>query len=192
MAFQIGAHYDWIVIDKLVWMTRNLDTDIYQNGDQIPNTITGWSSLTTGAWRYYNDNTELGKIHGRLYNRYAVDDPRGLAPTGWRVANETDWNALIAHLGGDTIAGGKLKQTGTTYWNSPNTGATNSSGFSAFGSGYVTTTFQSLLTAAYFWIPSTTSGANRVVLSSTDNGTDRTTSNTAFHGMSVRCVRDLY
>lgn len=192
MAFQIGAHYDWVVIDKLVWMTKNLDTNTYQNGEPIPNVISGWTGLTTGAWRYFNDNSEFGKTYGRLYNRYAVDDARGLAPVGWRVATETDWTNLITYIGGNSIAGGKLKQTGTTYWNSPNTGATNTTGFTALGAGYITNTFQSLLDNAYFWIPSTTVGENRVVLSATDNGTDRTQSNSNYVGMSVRCVRDLY
>jgi uncharacterized protein (TIGR02145 family) len=195
MAYQIGTHYDYIIIDRLVWMGRNLDVDTYQNGEPIPNTTTGWASLTTGAWRYYNDDIGIGKIYGKLYNRYAVDDVRGLAPVGWRVATQSDWNNLIDNLGEASIAGGKLKAEGFTYWNSPNTGATNSSRFTALPAGNIassTGNSTGLGQTAAFWLPTAgTTVGNRILLSNTDNGVDTSTA-AAANGFSIRCVRDLY
>jgi uncharacterized protein (TIGR02145 family) len=105
-----------------------------------------WASLTTGAWCYYNNDPANGKIYGKLYNWYAVNDLRGLAPQGWHIPNDTDWNRLLKFLdpSSDTLAknavqstsaGGSMKEKGTTHWLTPNTGATNVYGFDALPSG---------------------------------------------------------
>ena len=94
-----------------------------------------WSSLTTGAYCWYdNDSTTNKNTYGALYNWYAVNTGK-LAPAGWHVPTDADWDTLSAYLGGYNVSGGALKEAGTTYWNSPNTGATNSSGFSALPGG---------------------------------------------------------
>ncbi len=132
-----------VQICNQVWMGCNLDVDTYRNGDPIPEVTdaTAWSKLTTGAWCYNNNDPANGAIYGKLYNWYAVNDPRGLAPDGWHIPSDAEWTELTNCLGGVAVAGGKLKSTGTKeggdgLWLSPNTGATNSSGFSALPGGY--------------------------------------------------------
>lgn len=127
-----------VTICTQVWMLNNLEVTAYRNGDPIPQVTdpTAWSTLTTGAWCYYNNNTANGPVYGKLYNWYAVNDPRGLAPAGWHVPTDIEWTALRTCLGGNAIAGGKLKEIGTTHWTTPNIGATNSSGFTALPGGH--------------------------------------------------------
>jgi uncharacterized protein (TIGR02145 family) len=106
---------------------------------------TQWENLTTGAWCYYDNNPANGEVYGKLYNWYAVagiydNDPntpnKTLAPTGWHVGSDNEWNTLSAFLGGESVASGKMKVTGTEFWASPNSDATNSSGFSGLPGGY--------------------------------------------------------
>ncbi|MEI6089179.1 MAG: fibrobacter succinogenes major paralogous domain-containing protein [bacterium] len=137
-----------IAIGTQTWMCKNLDVDHYRNGDSIPQVMdnTEWAKLKTGGWCYYNNDTNNGQTYGKLYNWYAVNDPRGLAPDGWHVPNDEEWQTLEMYLGmtqsqanstqwRGTDEGGKLKETGTTHWKSPNEGATNESGFSALPGG---------------------------------------------------------
>ena len=132
-----------VTIGTQVWMCKNLDVSTYRNGDTIPQVTDSltWSKLTTGAWCYYNNDPAMGAIYGKLYNWFAVKDPRGLAPAGWHIPKDTEWAILTDYLGGSDNAGGKLKKTGiyedvNGLWNSPNTGATNETGFSALPGGY--------------------------------------------------------
>jgi uncharacterized protein (TIGR02145 family) len=123
------------------WMTQNLNTSFYRNGDTIPyvTDATAWAGLTTGAWCYYNNDPANGEIYGKLYNWYAVKDSThgGLAPLGWHIPTDAEWTTLTTTtLGGLTVAGGKMKSAGTTRWTTPNTGATNSSGFAGLPGGY--------------------------------------------------------
>lgn len=132
------ANSEYVTIGTQRWATRNLDVATYRNGDPIPQVTdpTAWANLTTGAWCYYNNDPANGAIYGKLYNWYAVNDSRGLAPEGWHVPSDAEWTTLTTFLGGTSVAGGKLKETGTTHWNSPNTGATNETGFTALPGGY--------------------------------------------------------
>jgi uncharacterized protein (TIGR02145 family) len=138
-----------VKISNQVWMCKNLDVDHYRNGDIIPQVTdpTAWNNLTSGAWCYYNNDSAMGAIYGKLYNWYAVNDPRGLAPSGWQVPSDSVWKTLEMNLGMSqaeadktdwrgTNEGGKLKETGTLHWLSPNTGATNESDFTALPGGY--------------------------------------------------------
>jgi uncharacterized protein (TIGR02145 family) len=124
-----------VTICDQTWMLKNLDIDHYRNGDPIPEVTdpAEWASLTTGAWCYWFNDPGNGPVYGKLYNWYAVNDPRGLAPAGWHVPSKDEWDAIINCLGGDDVAGGKLKETGTAHWLEPNFGATNESGFTALG-----------------------------------------------------------
>ena len=127
-----------IVIGTQQWMEKNLDVMTYRNGDVIPQVTdeTVWAGLTTGAWCYYNNDPLNGAIYGKLYNWYAVNDPRGLAPQGWHIPTDAEWTTLSTLLGGESAAGGKMKTTGTTRWAAPNTSATNESGFAGLPGGF--------------------------------------------------------
>ena len=138
-------------IGDQIWATKNLDVATYRNGDAIPQVqdIAAWANLNTGAWCYYENTTTYGK----LYNWYAVNDPRGLAPIGFHIPSEAEWTRLIEYLGGDYIAGGKMKESGTSHWISPNTDATNSSGFTGLPGGYRNNngTFGGIGAYGYWW-----------------------------------------
>ncbi len=121
-----------------IWMIKNLDVDHYRNGDTIAHITDAdeWAALTTGAYCYYdNDSATYAAIYGKLYNWYAVNDPRGLAPEGWHIPTASEWTSTVDCLGGASIAGGKMKEIGTMHWFSPNTGATNVSGFKGLPGG---------------------------------------------------------
>jgi uncharacterized protein (TIGR02145 family) len=132
-----GNVYNTVIIGKQVWMTENLKTTKYRNGDPIPNVTDGseWSKLTSGAYCYLSNDVNIAKTYGHLYNWFAVHDPRNIAPKGWHVASEDEWTKMISYLGGDRAAGGKLKEAGTTHWQSPNLAATNQTGFTSLPGG---------------------------------------------------------
>jgi uncharacterized protein (TIGR02145 family) len=140
-----------VTIGTQIWTSQNLNVSTYRDGTPIPQVedAATWGSLTTGAYCYYNnDSATYAAVYGKLYNWYAVHDPRGLAPVGWHVPSEYEWNLLFKCLdnNADTTsncsncwisqsAGGKLKETGFQHWTSPNTGATNDFGFSGIAAG---------------------------------------------------------
>lgn len=180
-----------------VWSGVNLSVDHYRNGDPIPQVKDSaqWANLKTGAWCFYKGESSYDNTYGKLYNWYAVKDPRGLAPTGWHIPDTTEWAQLFDSLGGYAIAGGKLKAT--TYWDSPNTGATNSSGFTAFpagirfGFGY----FDYIGKVNYFWssMPTDTTATSVQAYSFLlyfNNAAVEKNSNNNINGLSVRCVKD--
>lgn len=133
-----GNVYKIVKIGTQIWMAENLKVTHYNDGTLIPNytTMANWGALTAGARCSHSNNTANVNTYGYLYNWYAATDLRRIAPEGWRVPTDSDWTVLSEYLGGESVAGGKLKATGYTYWNSPNTGATNSTGFNALGGGY--------------------------------------------------------
>jgi uncharacterized protein (TIGR02145 family) len=150
-----GNTYQTVQIGTQEWMQENLKTTKYKNGDLIPTNLnnTQWQYTTQGAWAYYNDSSQYNNIYGKLYNWYAVADPRGVCPTGWHVPTDSEWNVLVKQLDpqADTIntnssiqsqiAGGFMKevgdlQSGTGLWETPNQGATNSSGFTGLPAGF--------------------------------------------------------
>lgn len=144
-----GNIYQTVKIGNRWWMTENLKVTRYRNGDDVPIEpgISEWSSLTAGACCAY-DNAQCNvAVYGYLYNWYAVNDSRQIAPEGWHVPSDAEWKTMEEQLGMgqtemDTVGwrgideGGKLKETGTAHWESPNTGATNTSGFTALPHGY--------------------------------------------------------
>jgi uncharacterized protein (TIGR02145 family) len=132
-----GNVYRTVVIGSQVWMAENLKVVRYRNGDAISYITNNgtWAGMTEGAYSNYDNDASLGSQYGRLYNFYAVTDPRNIAPSGWHVPTENDWQVLVSFLGGENIAGGKLKESGTAHWNAPNTGATNQSGFCSLPGG---------------------------------------------------------
>jgi len=134
--FQVRAKSDNIETVKIgaqEWTTKNLNVNKYRNGDIIPEVkdLKKWDSLTSGAWCYYDNDPKNGATYGKLYNWYAVNDPRGLAPEGYHIPNVLEINNLIKYLGGLLVAGGKMKELGLDHWNSPNIVESESSGFMA-------------------------------------------------------------
>ena len=138
MTDQEGNVYKTIVIGTQEWMAENLKTTIYRNGNAIANITDNaqWSGLTTGALISLNNNSQFDCPYGKLYNWYAVVDPRHVCPTGWHEPTDGEWTTLTDYLGGVEVAGGKMKTMGLQYWQSSNTDATNESGFSGLPGGY--------------------------------------------------------
>jgi uncharacterized protein (TIGR02145 family) len=184
-----------VTIGTQVWATINLDVVTYRNGDVIPQVTdaTAWVALTTGAWCYYNNDAANGAIYGKLYNWYAVNDTRGLAPTGYHVPTDAEWSTLTTYLGGESVAGGKMKATGTSLWTSPNTDATNSSGFTGLPGGCrsFNGSFYEIGYYGYWWSSSEsdTSYAWYRSLNYYTGNANRFSTNKKL-GFSVRCLRD--
>jgi uncharacterized protein (TIGR02145 family) len=191
-------------IGTQIWSSINLNVATYRDGTPIPQVSdpSQWANLTTGAWCYYNNNSADGNIYGKMYNWYAVagihdNDPNTpnkiLAPLGWHIATDAEFTTLTTFLGGMTVAGGKMKSTGTTYWQSPNAGATNESGFSAMPGGLrnANGTFGAQTIDGYWWSASEDNSTNawyRIVVNGNAGvGRSSTTKNLGF---SVRCIRD--
>jgi uncharacterized protein (TIGR02145 family) len=185
--------YPNVLIGTQYWMEKNLEVTNYRNGDIIPyvSDPNAWAGLTTGAWCYYNNDPESG--YGKLYNWYAVTDPRGLAPTGWHVPSDAEWTTLTTFLGGETLGGGKMKTTGTKSWITPNTAATNSSGFSGLpgGSRYAGGTFFGIGSYGSWWSSTEYDTADAWYRSlNYDFGGVGRPNNDKRNGFSVRCLRD--
>ena len=143
-----GNTYLTVKIGAQWWMAENLKVTHYSNGDPILNIIDPeeWKTISIGAYCVQNNDTANIPIYGYLYNWYNIIDSRGVAPVGWHVPSDTEWKQLEIYLGmnpdeADSTGwrgsneGGKLKDTGTIYWISPNTGATNETGFSGLPGG---------------------------------------------------------
>jgi len=185
-----------VTIGTQIWSSTNLNVRTYRNGDPIPNVTDSiqWSNLTTGAWCWYNnDSATYAATYGRLYNWYAVNDPRGLAPQGWHIPTDAEYTLLTSFLGGESVAGGKMKSTGALYWQVPNTGASNESGFSGLPGGfrYHNGTFNNVGMAGLWWSSSAygTYDAWFYGLGYNVNDVTRSSSLKEF-AMSVRCIRD--
>jgi len=150
-----GNQYDVIKIGNQIWMKENLKVSKYRNGEAIPTGLvnTVWANTNKGAYAIYNNDNTNNVRYGKLYNWYAVNDSRGLCPSGWHIPSESDWSTLLSYLGGDLACGGKLKSIGTSYWYSPNSDATNVSGFSALpgGSRNDDGSFNNIRYYAFFW-----------------------------------------
>ena len=178
------------------WMTKNLDVDHYRNGDPIPQVTdpATWASLTSGAWTYYENDPSQGAVYGKLYNWYAVNDPRGLAPLGWHIPSDTEWTQLTDICLRDlSLAGGAMKETGTLHWIS-NTGATNSSGFTGLPGGYLYSfgnSFNFKGFDGYWWSSTQMDNSNSFIrqLDYGDEAAYKSASPKVF-GFSVRCVKD--
>ena len=133
-----GNLYDTVTIGTQVWLKENLKVTKYNDGTAIPLVTDSaeWSNLTTPGYCWYNnDEAAYKNSYGALYNWFTINSDK-LCPSGWHVPSDAEWTQLTIYLGGDSLAGGKLKEIGTTHWNSPNVGATNETGFTAIAGGY--------------------------------------------------------
>jgi uncharacterized protein (TIGR02145 family) len=189
-----------IQIGTQKWASKNLDAAFYRNGDPVPEVkdAGAWAALTTGAWCWYNNDSTNGTKYGKLYNWYAVNDARGLAPQGWHIPSDAEWTKLSTTLGGEPVAGGQMKEVGTLNWTSPNVGGNNSSGFSGLPGGYrsffgtfTIGTFTIIGNYGGWWSATENSTANAWyrTLDYNNGGLNRTNSGKA-SGFSVRCLRD--
>jgi uncharacterized protein (TIGR02145 family) len=198
-----GNFYPSIIINGQEWMQKNLAVSKYRNGDPIPTGLsnTTWQNTTSGAYAIYDNVAANNTIYGKLYNWYAVNDSRGLCPTGWHVPSDAEWTTLINYLDPNqnpsatgaqsSVAGGKMKST--TGWISPNTGATNESGFTGLPGGYRLSDgpYSSIGGFGYWW--SSTEYDSSLAwyrdLTCYNSTVLRYASNKRL-GFSVRCVRD--
>jgi len=189
MTDQGGNVYKTVTIGTQTWMAENLRTTKYSDGTTIPNVTDGieWGKITTGAY-CRNDLADIS-TYGYLYNWYAVNTGK-LAPAGWHVATDAEWTTLITYLGGESVAGGRLKETGTTHWQSPNTGATNESGFTALPSGdrVGTGTFYGFGSAGGWWCSDASTALERGLFSTVNSVKSSIFPKEV--GCSIRCVKD--
>jgi uncharacterized protein (TIGR02145 family) len=196
-----GNTYKTVYIGSQQWMGENLKTSKYNDGTMIPNITdnTQWANLTTGAWSYYNNDATNNSKYGKLYNWYAVSSTtngsKNLCPTGWHVPTDTEWTVLTDYLGGESIAGGKMKEAGTSSWSNPNTDASNSSlltylpGGDRSSEGY----FNFFGINGNGW-----SSSENIILNGWawcrpldhNNGAANRKYSTKKNGLSVRCLRD--
>jgi uncharacterized protein (TIGR02145 family) len=189
-----------ITICGATWSGKNLDVTNFRNGDPIPliTDLTAWAAAGVAgqpAYTYVNGDSNNTATYGLLYNWYAANDPRGIGPSGWHVPNDTEWDALRTCLGGSALAGGAMKETGTTHWAPPNTGATNSSGFTSLPAGTLeSAVFGSLTTGAYYWSATTNPAfsfqASRYYNDYAGTQTSKDASYYKGNGVSVRLVKD--
>ncbi len=191
----LSREFETVTIGKQEWMRQNVDVERFRNGDPILQVETPrqWKKAADEgrpAWCHYDYDPNLGKTYGKLYNGYALTDARGLAPCSWHVPGEAEWRALVAHLGGAALAGGKMKASEATHWNNSNAEPTNESGFSALPAGFVDPHggFHRLGRGASFWCASDTA----CYWSIHNAGPEicRYYGTTPYYGFSVRCVKD--
>ena len=196
-----------IVAVTQVWAPKNLDVVTYSDGTPIPQItrMDEWLDTSVGAWCHYNNDPTNDAIYGKLYNRYAVQgihdrDPntpnKSLAPIGYHIPTVAEWDTFLYSLDHPSVAGGKMKEMGTTHWKSPNTGATNSSNFMGLPGGIrsITGSFSEIGEAGYWW------SADNYVFGNMntphartlryDNGLCMGISLTQNAGCSVRCLKD--
>ncbi len=207
-----GYTYSTIILGNgQEWMAENLRTNTYANGDNIPNIVDNlqWGYLSidsTGAWAHYDNDNQYENPYGKLYNWYAVVDSRNICPAGWHVPTNTDWNILVKYIdpqadticgncSPSTMAGGKMKFSGTQYWLNPNLGATNESGFNGLPSGWRQRygIYSGIGENGSFW---SSQEDNTFSLNAWSFGLDFSYSDVLKysddkrHGLSVRCLRD--
>lgn len=192
-----GNVYKTIQIGTQVWMAENLRTTKYRNGDVISTTTPATLDISSESSPKYqwahSGNESRAVFYGRLYTWYAAIDSRGVCPTGWHLPTDSEWSLLVSFLGGDSVAGGKLKETGTTHWQDPNFGATNSSGFTALPSGgrSYNGQFSDFGTHAMWWTPYVSSKIDVLRRNLYYNtGEIYAIGDTEVSGFSIRCVKD--
>jgi uncharacterized protein (TIGR02145 family) len=194
-----GNVYSTVSIGKQVWMKENLKSTHYSDGSSIKYITENskWSSATSGAYCNYNNYASNAIYYGRLYNWYAISDSRNICPNGWHVPSELDWKTLTEYLGGEGIAGGKLKSDDTTFWKNPNAYATNESGFTGLATGTrkADGTFDNVKKYGYWWAltPETSASAwyrNLSYNMATVNSYNAFVKNDKKSGYCVRCMKD--
>jgi uncharacterized protein (TIGR02145 family) len=192
-----GNVYKTITIGSQTWMAENLKTTRYQNGESIGTTLIPNSDIsaeTTPEYQWaYNGVESNVSVYGRLYTWYVGTDSRNVCPAGWHVSTDAEWLTLTNFLGGSSIAGGQLKEVGLTHWISPNTGATNETGFTALPGGYrfVSGLFYGAGTDEMWWTSNQISESDGTIRGVEYNIAGAPFSgNTKSFGVSIRCIKD--
>jgi uncharacterized protein (TIGR02145 family) len=188
-----GNTYHIIAIGKQVWMVENLKTTKYNDGSDVPlvKDSATWANLTTPGYCWYQNDPTYINTTGALYNWYAVNSGK-LCPTGWHVPSDSEFIALANNLGGGSVAGGKLKEIGTTNWRSPNMGADNFSGFTALPGGYRNNHgFYGIDVNGSWWTTTPVGASNAMYLYlDYESVVAQRLNYIKFHGFSVRCIKD--
>lgn len=193
-----GNEYQAVEIGEQVWMERNLNVSTFSNGDPIPETLTSgnWSlagEASEPVWAFYDNRQSNGETYGKLYNWYAINDPRGLAPKGWHIPTDAEWDVLINYLGGKKSAGGKMKVSDNgdnDYWGESNKNATNSSGFSALPGGYRLGGSSDEFIGEHAYFASSGAGGSSYCFLGSGSGAMMLGASHNEIGLSVRCIRD--
>ena len=209
-----GNSYTTVTIGSQVWMVENLKTTKYRNGDLIPNVTDGiqWGNLTTGGYCNYNDDSAIGNKHGKLYNWYAMNDSRNIAPIGWHVPSDADWSKLTIYIGANLGTSGTFEKalaSKTDWVNSTKSGAVgndlsknNTSGFTALPGGFryeggnsSENGYRDVGNYGYWWLTGVSDeggglhGIYNVFVSYNDSDSDyRAYSKES--GLSIRCIKD--
>ena len=184
-----------VKIGNQVWMLENLDVEKFRNGDLIPQAKTAeeWENAGKNnepAWCYYDNDESNGTKYGKLYNWYAVNDPRGLAPEGYHIPSNTELTELTDSLGHENVAGTKMKST-SGWYESGN--GNNSSGFSALPGGYryINGSFSDLGKVGNWWSSSEGDTSNAISRFLNYYNADVFNYNSdKKNGFSVRCLKD--
>ncbi|MEO7523919.1 MAG: fibrobacter succinogenes major paralogous domain-containing protein [Ferruginibacter sp.] len=190
-----GNVYHTVTIGEQVWLVENLKTTKYNDGTDIPYIVDAaevWYGLNAPGYCWHNDDISNKNTVGALYNFYALNTGK-LAPKGWHIPTDDEWTVLAEFLGGSSIAGGKMKEVGTEHWLEPNTGATNSSGFSALLAGFRGKSGFIPLSVGYTLFWSSTAfdeldGLPRYLLF--DKEELGRNNGGKYHGFAVRCLKD--
>lgn len=195
-----GNVYQTVTIGSQVWMAENLKVTHYRNGDVIPfvSDADAWGGLSTAACHIYNGDTTGSAAYGLLYNFFAAVDSNNIAPLGWHVPTDEEWQLLVNYLGGDSLAGGKMKSRGTLegfdgLWREPNEGASNESGFSVIPGGYRAGdgSYEGMAVSARFWSSTLRDNIRGWHLRlAYDNPMAERRFGGMNGGYSIRCVRD--
>jgi len=188
--------YHTIKIGTQVWMIENLKTTRYRNGDPIQFVPDGdqWSNLTTGGYSNIYEDDNISFTYGHMYNGYALNDPRNIAPMGWHIPSEIEWEILINFLGGNSLAGGKLKENTLIYWRTPNTGATNETQFYALPGGGRNAAskgrYDGFNENGYYWTSSDTLNCKWIIFITYNSPGISKQYYGLKNGFSIRCIMD--
>jgi uncharacterized protein (TIGR02145 family) len=195
-----GNSYKTIQIGSQIWMAENLRVTKFKNNITIPNISDSlqWAGIYDNntqahALAYYQNDPSNNSVYGKLYNWHAAVNTNGICPQGWHVPSDGEWTILTNFLGGESVAAGKMKSVGISYWKSPNVEATNSSGFSALAGGlrYYYSSFDFLFDFGTWWsatADNTTRSWARYL--SYEYGSVFRTSSIKENGFSIRCLKD--
>jgi uncharacterized protein (TIGR02145 family) len=183
-----------LILGTQIWAEKNLDVSTFRNGDTIPEAKTNkdWVAAADAgkpAWCYYNNDPSIGLLYGKLYNWYAVNDPRGLAPKGWTIPGDADWSKLVNFLGGQGVAGMKMKST--ARWNEGNNG-TNESGFTGFPEGYRVENgaFTNIGSVGIWWSSTEVNPLSAVDRYLSQSNSLGSSTSPKKRGESVRCIKE--
>lgn len=191
-----GNIYSTVSIGNQVWMGENLRTTKFSNNDPIAIVLDSaqWPVQTAAAYCYYNNDSSFVNPYGNLYNWYTVNDARNVCPSGYHVSTAAEWDELVSFLGGETVAGGKLKEQGFSHWLSPNTGADNSSNFTALPSGwraYNNGVYENLQYMCYLWSSTAQNATDAdIVLIGYDSPACYSSNTNKLTGLPIRCIQN--